>query len=375
MQWRRCIAALLFGVAGTASGARALDVTGHWDAAPFDPNIRQVASQDPNIDDLKVCLPGFGPIGSGHVNGAGTFSISFDPVKMFQAGFGRACLWTWAGTFASDGTSFTGTVTFAEYVPPPPLKGTCMIPSMGPISGTRLGPPQPCCGDGLVDSGESCDPGPVIGGCCNADTCQPESVGHSCSSDSNVCTDDVCDGTGSCAHIANTAPCDAGPCASGACAGGSCAPATPLPAGTFCQTDDDLCTDEACDGTGACVTGPPVDCGPCIECHPSLGCLAPRRPVSCDESGTSSRIDIVDGASDDDDRLTWRWRKGADTSQLDAFGDPLEATTYDVCVFSELLAGGESVVLRKRITPGQTCGGEPCWRSLRRGGFALTPVG
>jgi hypothetical protein len=148
-----------------------------------------------------------------------------------------------------------------------------------------------------------------------------------------------------------------------------------LPAGTFCQTDDDLCTDEACDGTGACITGPPVDCGPCIECHPSLGCLAPRRPVSCDESGTSSRIDIVDGASDDDDRLTWRWRKGADTSQLDAFGDPREATTYDVCVFSELLAGGESVVLRKRIAPGQTCGGEPCWRSLRRGGFAYENAG
>src|SRR5262249_35777360 len=176
MRWRCCVAACLLGIAGAATTARALDVTGNWDAMPFDPNIRQTASGDPRLGYLGVCLPGSGPIGSGTLDtGSGTFTIAFDPVRLFQAGYSLACSWTWSGTFAADGTSFTGTFTFDAFVSqPPPQLGYCSGATTTPISGTRLGAPLPCCGDGVVDVGETCDPGGLPGTCCDEGTCAPK---------------------------------------------------------------------------------------------------------------------------------------------------------------------------------------------------------
>ena len=176
----------------------------------------------------------------------------------------------------------------------------------------------------------------------------------------------MCDGAGTCTHVANTAGCDAGPCVSGTCAAGACVPGDALPAGTLCQTDDDLCTQESCDGHGACVAGAPLDCGPCIRCDARAGCLAPQRPLACDEMGASSRLDLVDGEDAAGDRMSWRWRRDTGIPALPDFGDPRDATTYEVCVYSEFPTG-EALVQRKRIAPAQSCDGSACWRSLRRG--------
>lgn len=95
------------------------------------------------------------------------------------------------------------------------------------------GPSSVCtvCGNGIVESGEQCDDGNVASGDCCSASCTFEAAGSACASDGEVCTDDVCDGSGSCAHPDNTAPCDDenactehDTCANGVCVGTSVAP-------------------------------------------------------------------------------------------------------------------------------------------------------
>lgn len=82
------------------------------------------------------------------------------------------------------------------------------------------------CGDGIVDPAEDCDDGNVASGDCCSASCAAEPAGSACADDGNLCTDDQCDGAGSCAHTDNAAPCDdsngctvGDVCSSGSCAG------------------------------------------------------------------------------------------------------------------------------------------------------------
>jgi len=142
------------------------------------------------------------------------------------------------------------------------------------------------CGNGVVDAGEDCDSG-ASGGvdCCDGTTCQFQDVGSACSTDGNVCTDDVCGATGECTHSNNTVPCDDSDictgddsCSEGACTGSPVVPpscddgnvctddscsanhcghtnnAVACDDGEFC-TDNDTCSD------GSCAAGAPRDCG------------------------------------------------------------------------------------------------------------------
>jgi cysteine-rich repeat protein len=89
------------------------------------------------------------------------------------------------------------------------------------------------CGDGIVEGSEDCDDGNTNDGDCCSSTCQFEPSGSPCESDGNVCTDDECDGAGTCEHNNNTAPCDDGdPC-----------------------TSNDQCSGGVCAGTGFCLNG------------------------------------------------------------------------------------------------------------------------
>lgn|GEM_PF-2751176 len=187
------------------------------------------------------------------------------------------------------------------------------------------------CGDGVLDSGEACDDGNNVAGDCCSTTCQAETAGtvcdngafcdgsdrcdaagscsrHSgspcaagaecntgcdevsdsctvspsastCSSDSNTCTDDVCNGAGTCTHPLNVAPCNDGVFCNGAdtCSGGVCAlhagdPCTTVgecvgacneaaascfsPWGTPCSDDGSPCSWDTCNGAGACAHVP-----------------------------------------------------------------------------------------------------------------------
>ena len=66
------------------------------------------------------------------------------------------------------------------------------------------------CGDGVIQSGEQCDDGNNIDGDCCTANCVADPVGTLCADDGNVCTDNICDGGGACIAQANTAPCDNG---------------------------------------------------------------------------------------------------------------------------------------------------------------------
>ena len=78
---------------------------------------------------------------------------------------------------------------------------------------------------------------------------------RACTDDGNVCTDDTCDGAGACAHPANTASCDDGLYCNGTdtCSGGACT----VHAGSPCpETECNTCqeaTDSCFDAAGTVV--------------------------------------------------------------------------------------------------------------------------
>lgn len=166
----------------------------------------------------------------------------------------------------------------------------------------------PLCGDGVLGSGETCDDDNRVAGDCCSPTCQLESPaticrpasglcdvaetcsgsssacppdvlaasGKSCLDDGNVCTSDVCDGAGTCMHPNNSVTCDDGRFCNGSdsCSGGTCSvhagdpceggsecagscdeliDSCNAPAGSPCQDDGSVCSDDVCDGSGACI--------------------------------------------------------------------------------------------------------------------------
>ena len=138
-------------------------------------------------------------------------------------------------------------------------------------SGLYIGPFCPnACSDGNPCTTDSCN---QISGCIHTYNTGP------CASDGNPCTNDVCDGAGMCTHPNSPAgsscndgtfcngpdTCDgAGGCTNHAgdpCVGGpECAHTCNEPAGncfdlvtTPCTTDGNVCTDDHCNGTGACI--------------------------------------------------------------------------------------------------------------------------
>jgi cysteine-rich repeat protein len=133
-----------------------------------------------------------------------------------------------------------------------------------------------CSGGSCVSSGDPCVGGSECADVCNEATDQcADPLGTACTADANGCTDDVCDGAGACG-VNNTAPCDDGQfctvtdfCSGGVCIGtgdpcvggsecaascdeGSDQCADPL--GTACSPDGNVCTDDVCNGAGACGT-------------------------------------------------------------------------------------------------------------------------
>jgi hypothetical protein len=125
------------------------------------------------------------------------------------------------------------------------------------------------------DAGQSCD---SLSGEC-ADALDPP-AGTACDNDANLCTLDVCDGLGNCV-LDDQVECAA---STGVCDGGqTCQPSTgecvnndDAPEGAPCDLDTNLCTQDACDGAGICVAGPECDVLP--VCIPHVGCDMPGPP-------------------------------------------------------------------------------------------------
>jgi hypothetical protein len=193
------------------------------------------------------------------------------------------------------------------------------------------------CGNGSVDAGEACDDGIATNGCCTA-FCTPRTDGISCQS---------------------TAACQIAPtCSAGACVG------APKPAGTECEADANACTDDACDGAGSCAAGP---CSPCCggpSCRPE-----PRYDSCTQPSDTRDLIDVQVTPFGTRDLVRWTVPHLGATSSED-LPDP-QTTDYALC-FYMLDADDEfSVLAFDVVAPaGLGCGRARCWTESPTGGVA-----
>ncbi len=135
---------------------------------------------------------------------------------------------------------------------------------------TQTFTPTPFCGNGLTEGPEQCDDGNNIDGDCCSSTCIFEPNGSACADDGEVCTNDICNGQGACMHpnLPNNSPCD----------------------------DSDVCTNETVCMTGQCVGGTQVVCNDedtCTEdtCDAELGCLFEIGTESLDCDSCADGID------------------------------------------------------------------------------------
>ena len=125
------------------------------------------------------------------------------------------------------------------------------------------------CDDGNPCTNDLCDAanGPSPTGCVNT----PATESTPCEADGNLCTNDHCNGAGACVLLSGK-PC---PPPSGPCDGGStCNPATGAcdanpdpPLSTPCERDGSLCTNDHCDGFGSCVFLSDKPCPPDTQCE------------------------------------------------------------------------------------------------------------
>lgn len=193
-----------------------------------------------------------------------------------------------------------------------------------------------CGDDGFSCSDEVCDPDATgadpTTGCivredltvcgsavaCAAVTCEPGNAGErdpttgcvirandsSCTSDGNVCTDEVCDLVQGCISQNNTAPCtDNDKCTNDVCSNGSCGVQIVCDDGKTCTTDacdedSGLCVatpvHAACDDTNVCTddTCDPASADP----GSASGCVYANNTASCTDSDNCTQDICANGA-------------------------------------------------------------------------------
>lgn len=277
----RAALALLVALAIGLSGGRAVaavDLTGGWkldaDGQRPDPffggtlvNFTQSGTTLTFVLPAQQYLSSTGTIDPD----TGEFAAQFEFRVFFST-----CAASIAGVASADGLSFTGT-----------YQSACPLDSIfvGPVAvvGQRCGQGGiECCGNQLSEPDELCD-----GVCCDAGCQAYDPAGAACSNDFNTCTNDVCDGAGSCQHEPLT--------------GQACGP--------------DASFRDFCSPKGLCAAGV-CEIVPCRT--PSLG----SRLVMSDAGGTR-----------------WIWRD--DSGAVTGFGDPTAgATRYRLCLGTVPTSGG-----------------------------------
>lgn len=170
--------------------------------------------------------------------------------------------------------------------------GTCTFASS--VSCQAANPP--------CEGGELCNP---TTGACDP---QPDPNGTPCDADANLCTNDQCDGSGFCVLLSNVTcqaanpPCEGGEtCNPGT---GACDAQPDAGVGTSCEADANLCTNDECDGAGSCVFGSNVVCAALDQCHepgtcaPATGiCSNPTKPdgFACLDGDECTQSDMCVG--------------------------------------------------------------------------------
>jgi cysteine-rich repeat protein len=156
------------------------------------------------------------------------------------------------------------------------------------------------CTEGDTCSGGTCTPG--------TNTCECETTADCAEHEDG----DLCNGTLVCSPETHTCVVDPGtvvtcPPTSTVCHQLECVPSTGLceddnPAeGTACEDDLDACTDDVCDGAGAC-THPAITCtdgNVCTDdsCNSSTGCVFTNNSAACDDGNACTGDDYCAGGT------------------------------------------------------------------------------
>jgi glucose/arabinose dehydrogenase len=152
----------------------------------------------------------------------------------------------------------------------------------------------PVCGDGVVEAPEECDDGdPNPGDCCTA-SCTFEPAGGICPGDGNACSQDVCDGAGTCAHPPEP---DGLPCSDGdactqpdQCSAGICG-GSPLPDSDLDGQCDAIDPDDDGDGVGDGDDSAPLNRFVCRDADAD----------TCDDCSSGTDTPAADGPDTDSD--------------------------------------------------------------------------
>src|SRR5262245_51748790 len=146
------IAALVLAAPATHPAAASIDATGIFAVTGVpglsDVSMRQVGTK------LTMCGIVGGQVGrvaAGTIDpSTGAFTLSW--TLLGPGGLGAYCSVVWAGTFASDGSSFTAQVKERSTCVPPPFTchPQCVDSASYPIAGSRTQmTAAPCCADGV----------------------------------------------------------------------------------------------------------------------------------------------------------------------------------------------------------------------------------
>ena len=136
--------------------------------------------------------------------------------------------------------------------------------------------------------------------------------------------------------------------------------------GSAC-TDHNPCTQtDACQG-GVCVGSNLLDCDdgdPCTAdaCAPLGGCAHLAAPANGCVTAQKSFLLLRNKMNDSNDKLIWKWSKGAALDQTD-FADPTSGTTYGVCVY----AGSTDTLVADAVLPPGTG-----WSALGTKGYRFS---
>ncbi len=293
------------------SDASALDLTGNWSITGASVSGISSISFVHTGTTLTACLSGAGTVATGTVSSAtGAFTLTFN-TNGLGGEFGL-CSLDWTGTFAPDGGSLSGNETDSSGCLFPGFQ--CCLPlQTRTISGTRVTTTVSCCGNGIVEPGEQCD--------------TPPNGGQNC-----------------CAAQCSYAP-----------------------AGTFCGAVDQ-CHLRECDAQGACLDLPPADCGPCHVCDAVDGCVAAIRN-DCRVGGARTKVSVKRPTTSSPSVLDWTCREGSSPeTTLADLGNPLTATSYELCVFTYDLIPSGFPRYAALIAADGDCADRSCWKA-RADGF------
>jgi len=193
----------------------------------------------------------------------------------------------YAANAANDKIFYVGASSSAHsyegvWGPPGPI-GSCTLTA--PLTALRVAiyVPDPKCGDGVLDAGNACDDGNLISGdgCdrdCRIEPCyQCAGQPSSCEILNGTSCDDglFCNGPDSCS-IGGCTTHTGDPCAGGTECNNLCnenADHCAAPSGLPCTDDGNVCTNDQCDGVGACIHRNSFDsCDDGLFCNGTDGC-------------------------------------------------------------------------------------------------------